>query len=187
MKFNAKWLWAAASAAGLATVSTGAFAAGHGGHSSSGGHWGGAAVHGGGHWAGGSGGHWNGGHWNGGHWNGGHYYGGYRGWGGWHSSVGFYFGLPLFWGPWWDPFYAPGYYAPYYYPSERVVYREVIRDPDGMGDSRQLLPRDGGGDEAPMSAPASSPTATQYCPSSRAYFPQVRTCAEGWQSTLPTN
>lgn len=157
-----KWLWAAASAAGLALASPAVFAAG-GGHS--GGHAGGWS---GGHGAGihGGGGHWSGGHVGGGHWGGGHWGGGPR----YYGGVGLYFGLPLFWGPWWDPYYYPSYY----YPAP-VVYREYVAPPPAADDGQAtLLP--GGNAARPVAS---------YCASARAYYPEVKACPEGWQISSP--
>ena len=174
MTILAKWLGTAAAAGALALTPLIADAAGPGG-----GH---AAVSGGhsrGHWGGGHGfgsgsrfdrPHWSGSHWYGGHW-------GYRG--GWYArpSVGFYFGVPLFWGPWWDS---------YYYPGERIVYREVVSEPQPIEGTLQRAPAEGSASE-PAAPAAANPLATNYCASAKAYFPEVKSCPEGWQHTAPNS
>jgi len=141
-----------------------------------------AQHHGGGHWSGHSGGTtYSGGHWGNGHWAGSHWYGGHWGYhGGWYArpTVGFYFGFPLFWGPWWDTYYYPAYY----YPGERVIYREVVGEPQPIEGTMQ--PPASGTSAAPAAA---NPLSTNYCASAKAYFPQVKSCPEGWQHTAPNS
>jgi hypothetical protein len=131
----------------------------------------------GGHWNGG--GHWRGGgHWNGGHWRGGHGHGGFH-----HHFFGprfsFAFGVPLFWGPyyWGYPYYG------YDWDGPRVVYREVIRDPEVIiereAPATTEIPRGEG-------APTAGPLYMNYCASAKAYFPKVTTCPEGWKFISPT-
>jgi len=147
---------------------------GHSGGGTGAGHW---AGHTGGHVSGGS--HWGNGHWAGSHWNGGHW--GYRG--GWYArpAFGFYFGLPLFWGPYWDSYYYPGYA----YPGDRVIYREEVGEPQPIEGVMQ--PPAEGAAAAPPAPPAANPLSTNYCASAKAYFPQVRSCPEGWQHTSPNS
>lgn len=148
---------------------------------------------GGGHTGGsGSGGHWSGGHGFGSgsrfdhsHWSGSHWYGGHWGYhGGWYArpTVGFYWGFPLFWGPWWDTYYYPGAY----YAGAPVVYREVIPEPQPIEGVMQP-PADGAATAEPAAPPAANPLSTNYCASAKAYFPQVKTCPEGWQHTAPNS
>ena len=141
----------------------------HGGSGASGWHGNGGTSSGGSHWGNS---HWAGSHWYGGHW-------GYRG--GWYArpSVGFYFGMPLFWGPWWDPYYPGAYYA-----GAPVVYREVITEPEPI---EGVMQPPAGAADAPAAPPAANPLSTNYCASAKAYFPQVKSCPEGWQHTSPTS
>ena len=175
MTSNAKILLAAAA---LALSPVAAYAQHHGGSHS------GASVSGGhsGSWSGhhgfGSGSRFDRPHWSGSHWYGGHW--GYSG--GWYRpSVGFYFGFPLFWGPWWDGYYYPAYY----YPGDRVVYREVVSEPQPIEGT--LQPPAEGATSAPPAPPAANPLSTNYCASAKAYFPQVKSCPEGWQHTAPNS
>ena len=158
-------------AAALALSPIAAHAQHHGGgHTGSGGSgWHGSAS-GGSHWGNG---HWAGGHWSGGHW-------GYHG--GWYArpSVGFYWGFPLFWGPWWDTYYYPAYY----YPGDRVIYREVVSEPQPI---EGVMQPPGDATSAPPAPPAANPLSTNYCASAKAYFPQVKSCPEGWQHTAPNS
>ena len=182
MKATGKVLATALAAAGLMTAGAAWAAEGRGGHG--GGHGANGGGNHSGHWQRGNhGGNWHrgagvhGGHWRGGgHWGG--HWGGYRHWG-WGPSVSFAFGVPLAFGPWWDP---------WYYPRETVVYREVLREPEIVETFR-----DGpapGEAEAPPPAlvppTGGSPLSMSYCASARAYFPQVRSCPEGWAATPPT-
>jgi hypothetical protein len=102
------------------------------------------------------------GHWSGGHWR-----------GGWYGPrVGFYVGAPILWSAWyWGyPYYYP-YYYDYYYPRPPVV---VERYPDyEPGPTTEAPPGPG--------APAQGPTYMNYCESSKAYYPKVTTCPEGWK------
>jgi hypothetical protein len=110
-----------------------------------------------------------------------HGWGGHRGghWGGhWHGPrLGLYIGAPLlfgsyYWGaPWYD------YYGP------RVVYREVIREPEYIEVEREPATsapanRDG--------APTQGPAYMNYCASAKAYYPKVTSCPEGWKFLTPT-
>jgi hypothetical protein len=121
--------------------------------------------HGGGHASGGS-------HWSGGHWGGrGYFYG---------PRVGFFIGAPLLFGPWyWG--YPYDYYYPYYYP--RTVYTDGAPDgyaapyPEG---EMQPAPTTQVAPNAP-GAPAQAPAYMNYCESSKAYFPKVTACPEGWK------
>lgn len=101
---------------------------------------------------------------------------GYRGHRHSGARFGFYYGVPVFWGPWW------GYDA--YWPRERMVYREVVREPV-YEEVRDLGPVESAGTLQPPAAPAGDPVSTSYCASTKAYFPAVRTCPEGWRLTPP--
>jgi hypothetical protein len=159
MKITKAMLVSAVAALGLAA--TAAQAQHHGG-----GHWSGGHAGAGAHW-GGHGGHWSGGHW-GGHW------GGWHGW--WGPRVGFYFGVPLYWGwpYWWD-----GYYYPYYaYPVYPYAYGPAYYGPAGGSSEPPAettqVPRGPG-------APTQEPAYRNYCQSAKAYYPKVTSCPEGWR------
>jgi hypothetical protein len=96
---------------------------------------------------------------------------GYRG----SPSVHFSFGSA--WGPYWGPrYYGPGYYwapPPVYYAPPPVVV--VPREP------RVYVERD----EVAPAAAAPSEQWWYWCASSRAYYPYVSTCSEGWQRVAP--
>jgi len=89
---------------------------------------------------------------------------------GWHEHPGararvFVGAGPIWWGPpypYWD--YPP----PYYYPPPPVIVQEppvyVQREP------------------APAAPPQSS---WYYCPSAKAYYPNVQTCTEAWIPVPP--
>lgn len=167
MRATAKLLVAALAAAGLAFAADAGAASGIARHG--GGAWSGGGHSGGGRWSGG--GHSGGGHWNGGHrWSGGHH------WSGGHW--GFYLGAPLVVGSWWwgSPYYYDYYYYPY--PRETVIYREVERYPEGeFGPAAEAAPGPG--------SPTQGPLYMNYCESSKAYYPKVTTCAEGWRFIPP--
>jgi hypothetical protein len=109
-----------------------------------------------------------GGHWSGhrGHW-GGHWYG---------PRLGLYIGAPLLFGS-----YYWGY--PWYYDEPRVIYREVIREPEVIETDPEPasteLPRGEG-------SPSQGPLYMNYCASAKAYFPKVTRCPEGWKFITPT-
>lgn len=108
------------------------------------------------------------GHQGGRHWHGGHHH--HR----WHGHLGFYIGAPLLFGYWADPWYWGG---------PRVVYREVIREPEVVREGAIApstdLPRGEG-------APSQGPLYMNYCESAKAYFPKVTQCPEGWKFISPT-
>jgi len=149
-----------------------------------------AASHmsgGGGHgsWSGGHGG-WSGGHggsYHGGSYHGGGYYGGhYHGYYPYHTTVGFYFGAPWVWGPWyWGgypyDYYYPGYAAYPSYPADPGAYPEGTMEPPAP--TTEVDPNAAG-------APTEAPAYMNYCVSSRAYYPKVATCPEGWKF-VPTH
>lgn len=110
-----------------------------------------------------------------GSWRGGYGHG-YRHGGFYGPRVGFYFGVPVLWGPWWG-------YDPYFYPRERVIYREAVGEPVYEETVRELPRSEGTGTLQP--APTGGPVGTSYCESSRAYFPAVRACPEGWRLMPP--
>jgi hypothetical protein len=73
-----------------------------------------------------------------------------------HSSLFVGFGVPLFWGPSYPSYYAPGYYEPL------PVYIE----------------------QNPVS-PEQGSQYWYYCRSARTYYPYVGDCPDGWQRVLP--
>lgn len=109
------------------------------------------------------------------HGGGGH--GGGHSGGHWHSSVGFYFGVPAFgfgYPYYYPPYaYAPSYYYPPYYSS---YYPQVQQAPVYV-------------EQNPQPAPSAQPSAPAgywyYCADSRAYYPYVRECPSGWQRVAP--
>jgi hypothetical protein len=110
----------------------------------------------------------------GGHWGGyrSHFYG---------PRFGVFIGAPLLWPAWYW-----GYPYDYYYPRT-VIYRDVIEPypasyPEGVmmepAPATELPPRTEGN-------PRQGPLYMNYCESSKAYFPKVTTCPEGWKFLAP--
>jgi hypothetical protein len=131
-----------------------------------GGRYGGGHVAYGGHWSGGHG-HWSGGS---GRWYGGHpgrWYGGHPGW--YWGGPRFYGGVVI--GPgWW------GWPYPYWYYSPNYVYATppaVVQGPS------VYIQQEGGTSTEP------SDSNWYYCPSSKAYYPNVQTCREAWVKVPP--
>ncbi|MFZ3322553.1 MAG: hypothetical protein WA190_09285 [Usitatibacter sp.] len=157
-------------AGGLALGS--AQAASHMGGGGGGSHGSWSGGHGG--WSGGHGGSYHGGSYHGGgYWHGGHSHGYYP----YHTTVGFYFGAPWVWGPWyWGypyDYYYPGYGAAYpSYPADPGAYPEGSMEPPAP--TTEVDPNAAG-------APTEAPAYMNYCVSSRAYYPKVATCPEGWK------
>lgn len=103
----------------------------------------------------------------GGRHDGGHRDGGYRGHHRSHSSIGFYFGAPL-----WDP-YPRRYYDPFYDPYwDRPLVIEQQSPPVYI----QRPP-----DVAPAPAPQNY---WYYCPGF-GYYPYVPSCNRPWMQVLP--
>jgi hypothetical protein len=81
--------------------------------------------------------------------------------------LGFHFGAPHFWGPYWSPWWyhpAPYYYhpAPVYVPAQPTTYIEQ------------------------GSAPAADSGGWwYYCDTARGYYPYVKECPSGWQRVPP--
>jgi hypothetical protein len=115
--------------------------------------------------------------WGGSH--GGYAHVGYRGHGGhWHGGprLGLYIGAPVFWGsPYWG---GP------WYDSPRVIYREVIREPEVIETVREVPAPSDSASNAP-GAPTQGPLYMNYCASAKAYFPKVQSCPEGWKFIAP--
>lgn len=94
-----------------------------------------------------------------------------------HGHWGIHIGVPLLWGGYWAD--------PWYYGPPRVVYREVIREPEVVETVREVpapatteVPRGEG-------APGRGPLYMNYCESAKAYFPKVTQCPEGWKFIAP--
>ena len=117
----------------------------------------------GGHWTGASRGHWNGG----GHWGGSRWYG---------PRIGLYVGAPLLWGS-----YYWGYPYDYYYPRSVVVERVIERDGGDSYPEGRMESMPPPAEMNPSTAPTQGPAYMNYCESSRAYFPKVTSCPEGWK------
>ena len=114
-------------------------------------------------------GNWSG-HHSGRHWSGHHYHGHRH----WHGGWGFYFGVPLLWGP----AYYWGWPAYYDYPRT-IIYHGVERFPEGEIAPSTEVKREPG-------APAQGPLYMNYCESAKAYYPKVTSCPEGWKFVEPT-
>lgn len=115
-------------------------------------------------------------------WRGGgdRHWGGHRHWHGhghfWGPRLGFYIGAPIVFG---------SYYwgSPFWYDEPRVIYREVIREPEYIEGEGEPAPAS----EAPRGegAPTQGPLYMNYCASAKAYFPKVTSCPEGWKFITP--
>lgn len=147
---------------------------------------GGAVSGGGGHYSP-SHGNWHGrGVYNGGgrHWGGGHrhYHSGWRPYWGFYAAAPFVFGASYYYSSW-DPYYGDGFLAPRYYGFRTIqrpyrVYEEVP-PPDDLGPAAEMNP-------AAPGAPSQGPLYMNYCPASKAYYPKVATCPEGWEFRKPS-
>ncbi len=176
MKAIKSLVWTVTAVAGLALVAVDAQAQ-RGGRSGGGGGARGAATTGGhhgggGHWSGGHGGH--GGHYHGGHYGHGHYY-----YGGYYPYWGWGWGWPLAWSAAW--YWGYPYYYDYYYPRAAYYYdRYPAPYPDGVMEPSMQQPQT---TEVPHSqgAPTQAPAYMNYCDSSKAYYPKVTSCPEGWK------
>ena len=103
-------------------------------------------------------------------------FGGHRGFGGHHGFEGHRFeghhgfhgrgfigiGPSFYWGPYWDPFWPYGGYAPYAYTPSPVIV-----------------------DSPPVYIEKPPAGYWYYCPSVRAYYPNVQSCAEPWMRVAP--
>jgi hypothetical protein len=194
MKSTAKVLLAIVAVAGTLAVSDawaqsrgGGGGGGRGGSGASmGGGSRGAAWSGGGRsYSGGShGGYYKGGYGHGGYGHGGHgHYGGYYrpyygyGYGYW-PAWSFYWGIPLWSAAWYGyPYYDNYYYPPAYSygaPAPQATYPEYQMGPV---ESTEVPQGEG--------APNQGPLYMNYCESSKAYFPKVSACPEGWKFITP--
>jgi hypothetical protein len=189
-------------AASLAVISTSAEAqrAGYGGRGYGGTPPSGGAYHGGGYRGGTypSGGYYGGGYYGGGYHRGGYYGGGYYG-GGWRGyGYGYRPWAPYWgagwgwgWGGWgWGVGWYPGWYPGYW--GWSVGAPVVIAPSDGAwvlppSAGSVYIERDAETTTNVPAAPQAQPSAQwwYWCASSRAYYPYVETCAEGWQRIEP--
>ncbi|HEY4998755.1 MAG TPA: hypothetical protein VII36_06410 [Usitatibacter sp.] len=82
--------------------------------------------------------------------------------------------LPWYWGGY--PYYGYYPYDYYYYPPAVVADPYPASYPDGTmaPPPTTEVPRTEG-------APAQAPAYMNYCESSKAYFPKVTSCPEGWK------
>jgi hypothetical protein len=150
-------------------------AAWSGGGSRSGGSYSGGRSYSGGSHGGHGGGYRHGGY--------GHYHGGYRpyygyGYGYW-PAWSFYWGIPVWSAAWWG--YPYDYYYPrtYAYEAPQAAYPEYYMGPGpGSVPESTEVPRGEG-------TPSQGPLYMNYCESSKAYFPKVTACAEGWKFIAP--
>ena len=109
------------------------------------------------------------GHDGGGHHSGGHF----------DSRFDVVIGDP-FWGPgWYYPYYPyyPNYsYYPYSYYEYDPYYSPELADPST---SQEYIERSQ--ERRPQNSPAPAAGVWYYCPKSRAYYPYVKKCPDGWQ------
>ena len=101
--------------------------------------------------------------------------------GGPRVSIGFGFGVPFGY----HPYYYPPYPPYYYYPPMAVVPAApptYIERPENIQEQYQQQP------QAPSQAQAQASTAPSdwfYCPDSKTYYPYVQRCASEWQRVTP--
>ncbi len=77
------------------------------------------------------------------------------------------------WGPsWYYPYYYP-YYPYYYYPYSYPYYYSY--DQDVSVEPREYIER------SQEEQPSTPSGVWYYCPKSKAYYPYVRECPDGWQ------
>jgi len=100
-------------------------------------------------------------------------HGGWQGHGGWNGHSGFHghgvvvVGPGCCWGPWWGWGWGGYYPGPYYYPQPQVVVQPAPVYVDN-------------------SQPAQPPESYwYYCPTSKAYYPNVPSCSEAWVKVPP--
>lgn len=99
-----------------------------------------------------------------------------------HSSVGFYFGDPFFWGG--GPFYRP-YYRPlppyYYYEPPTVI---IEREPPVYIQRQPAVPT---APAAPAAPAAQASNLWYYCPNPAGYYPYVPSCNQQWVPVNPNS
>ena len=168
-----KTLVIASLAAASLTLAVDANAQQHGAGHSGGMHGGslGAAVNHGGWHGGGSAWH-GGGGWHGGGWHGGYY-----------PRYSFYLGVPFLWPSyyyWGSPYaYYPYSYSAYDYTYPGYMYppADAMQQPMEEEPTAQAAPGPG--------SPTQGPLYMNYCESSKAYYPKVASCPEGWKFIAP--
>jgi len=74
--------------------------------------------------------------------------------------------------PYYDSYYYPR--TAYYYDRYAAPYPDGVMEPSAPPPTTQVPPQSQG---APMQAPAYM----NYCDSSKAYYPKVTSCPEGWK------
>jgi hypothetical protein len=119
-----------------------------------------------------------------GYYGGGHYRYGYWPYG---LGLGLAIAAPWYWGGYYSPYYY-GYYGAPYYPATYSV-APYGAYADGSVPYEYSTPPEPTTDLGPVSEPGTPmerPLYLNYCASAKAYFPKVRTCAEGWQMKRPT-
>ena len=84
---------------------------------------------------------------------------------------------------WWGPPYPYWYYPPpyyYYYPPAPVVVTPapIVVQESPVYVQQQVVP-------APAPPAAAPESFWYYCPSSRAYYPNVQSCSEPWMKVAP--
>jgi hypothetical protein len=96
-----------------------------------------------------------------------------QGQGGWHGHSGFHgrgvvvVGPGCCWGPWWGWGWGGYYPGPYYYPQPQVVVQPA---PVYVDNSQPSQPPE---------------SYWYYCPTSKAYYPNVPSCSEAWLKVPP--
>lgn len=113
------------------------------------------------------------------------------GWGG-GAQVGIYFGAPIGFNfghspfPYYRaPYYGPPYYGPSFYAPAPVYYPPVQQPAQIIYTERRV--------DAPVSSQPSPMNTAQkvqdswwyYCTSSKAYYPYISKCSEGWLRVAP--
>jgi hypothetical protein len=81
------------------------------------------------------------------------------------------------WAPLYYPYARPYYYPPPYYPPEYYYPPVVVQSPPPVYIEQPVSP------PPPVAAPQTS--YWYYCPTSRAYYPNVKKCKVEWQKVLP--
>ena len=99
----------------------------------------------------------------------------WRNWhGGWHGHGGrVVIGVGPWWGPGPWPYWYPPYYAYPYYPYPPVAAQEP---PEYVEQPRTPVPQPG---------QPSAQAEWYYCPSAKAYYPDVQNCPEEWVRVPP--
>ena len=105
--------------------------------------------------------------------------------GGPRVSIGFGFGVPFGY----HPYYYPPYPPYYYYPPMAVVPAApltYIERPENIQEQYQQQPQAPAQPQPQPQAQASTaPSDWFYCPDSKTYYPYVQQCAGEWQRVTP--